>query len=118
MKTAARMTAGDRRRSIIRAAETLFIERGFHATTTRDLAKAAGVSEALLFKHFPSKEALYAAIQQSCFKEEGAKILELCSRSNRRPNRSCSSSTTWCRTSSASVATMAKRVSSGSCFAA
>lgn len=76
MKTAARMTAGARRRSIIQAAEKLFIERGFHATTTRDLATAAGVSEALLFKHFPSKEALYTAIRESCFQEEGTKIIE------------------------------------------
>ena len=39
--------------------------KGFHATTTRDLAKAAGVSEALLFKHFPSKDDIYAAVLRS-----------------------------------------------------
>jgi len=40
------------------------------------LAQAAGVSEALLFKHFPSKEAIYSAIQASCCKEEGSKTAE------------------------------------------
>ena len=58
------------------AARRVFVEKGFYRTTTRELAEAAGVSEALLFKHFPSKEALYSAIQMSCFKEEGSKINE------------------------------------------
>lgn len=67
--------SGERRReAIIKAAGRVFVEKGFHGTTTRELAAAAGVSEALLFKHFPSKEALYSAIQMACFKEEGAKI--------------------------------------------
>ena len=35
-------------------------------TTTRALADAAGVSEALLFKHFPTKEALFSAMKQTC----------------------------------------------------
>lgn len=47
---------------MIGAAATLFAARGFNGTTTKDIAKAAGVSEALLFKHFPTKRALYAAI--------------------------------------------------------
>src|SRR5262249_24495750 len=37
-------------------------ERGFHGTRTRELAKRAGVSEALVFRHFPTKEALIRAI--------------------------------------------------------
>ncbi len=54
----------------------MFVEKGFYRTTTRELAKAAGVSEALLFKHFPNKEALYSAIQMSCFNEQGSEIAE------------------------------------------
>jgi AcrR family transcriptional regulator len=43
----------------------VFAEKGFDGTTTRELADAAGVSEALLFKHFPNKEALFSAMKLS-----------------------------------------------------
>lgn len=46
----------------------MFAEKGFDGTTTRELAKAAGVSEALLYKHFPSKESLYTAMLDACAK--------------------------------------------------
>lgn len=59
-----RLTAEERREAIIFAVLPVFAEKGFAATTTKDLAKAAGVSEALLYKHFPSKESLYEHIQQ------------------------------------------------------
>ncbi len=62
----ARMSAEDRKQAIVRAALPLFARQGYAETTTRDLAKAAGVSEPLLYKHFPSKEALYLEIQNSC----------------------------------------------------
>ncbi len=58
-----RLTADERRIEILRAAERLFAEKGFHGATTRDLADAAGVSEALIFKYFPTKERLYADMQ-------------------------------------------------------
>ena len=76
MKLASRMSGEQRRTAIIAAAQRVFVEKGFHGTTTRQLAEAAGVSEALLFKHFPGKEALYRAIQMSCFKEEGSRVHE------------------------------------------
>jgi AcrR family transcriptional regulator len=47
---------------LIAAAAALFAAKGFNGTTTREIARAAGVSEALVFKHFPTKRALYAAI--------------------------------------------------------
>ncbi len=75
MKTSSKMPSADRRTAIISAARRIFVEKGFERTTTRALAEAAGVSEALLFKHFPNKEALYSAIQISCFKEEGEKFI-------------------------------------------
>lgn len=76
MKTTSKMTGEGRRTAIISAAGRVFVEKGFYRTTTRELAEAAGVSEALLFKHFPSKEALYCAIQKSCFKAEESKVNE------------------------------------------
>ena len=76
MKTSLRMSSEDRRAAIISAARAIFVEKGFDRTTTRELAEAAGVSEALLFKHFPNKEALYSAIQMSGFNEEAAKLAE------------------------------------------
>jgi len=76
-KTSAKMSGADRREAIIVAARNVFIEKGFHGTTTRELAKAASVSEALMFKHFPSKDELYLAIRRSCFKHEESKIHEM-----------------------------------------
>jgi AcrR family transcriptional regulator len=58
----AKLTGEERRAAIIQAVRRLFADKGFHGTTTRELAEAAGVSEALLFKHFPNKEALYSAM--------------------------------------------------------
>ena len=54
-----RMKGSTRKQAIIKAARPLFAQNGFHGTSVRDIAKAADVSEALLYKHFPSKEALY-----------------------------------------------------------
>ncbi len=66
MKAPAKLTSEARRAAIIQAVRRAFAERGFDGTTTRELAEAAGVSEALLFKHFPNKEALYTAMLMSC----------------------------------------------------
>src|ERR1039458_1997190 len=57
-----RMTAEDRKRAIVAAALPLFARQGYAETTTKDLARAAGVSQPLLYKHFPGKEALYREI--------------------------------------------------------
>ena len=57
-----RMSVEKRREQIIKTARRLFSERGFRGTTTRELAKAAGISEALLFRHFASKLDLYHAM--------------------------------------------------------
>lgn len=70
MKPSTKLTGEERRAAIIRAVRKLFSEKGFHGTTTRELAEAAGVSEALLFKHFPTKEALFEAMQISCCNQQ------------------------------------------------
>jgi len=56
-----RLSASQRRDQIIEAAITLFGCHGYSGTTTRALAAAAGVSEATIFKHFPTKDALHLA---------------------------------------------------------
>lgn len=60
-----RLAGEERSQAIVRSALGLFAREGFDGTTTRCLARAAGVSEALLFKHFPNKRALYRAILES-----------------------------------------------------
>src|SRR5271168_1738612 len=67
MRTAAKMSSEERREAIIKAVRKVFADKGFDGTTTRELARAAGVSEALLFKHFPTKEALFADMQLACY---------------------------------------------------
>ena len=57
-----KLTATDRRSQILAAAMEVFGEHGFHGTPTKELARRAGVSEALVFQHFPTKDALIAAI--------------------------------------------------------
>src|ERR1700761_8375776 len=57
-----RMTGEDRRHQILEVAIDLFSKRGFGGTTTKQIADAAGVSEAIIFRHFATKQDLYAAI--------------------------------------------------------
>src|SRR6476646_1805211 len=57
-----RVSARDRQASLIVAAASLFAAKGFNGTTTKEIAKSAGVSEALVFKYFPTKRTLYGAI--------------------------------------------------------
>jgi AcrR family transcriptional regulator len=57
-----RTSSQKRQASLIGTAASLFAAKGFKGTTTKEIAKATGVSEALLFKYFPTKRALYAAI--------------------------------------------------------
>jgi AcrR family transcriptional regulator len=58
----ARMAGDERRSQILRVAMDLFSHEGFRGTTTKKIAQAAGVSEAMVFRHFANKEELYAAI--------------------------------------------------------
>lgn len=57
-----RMSAEERRAQILAAVVPLFAHKGFSGVRTKELAVAAGISEALIYRHFPSKEALYSAI--------------------------------------------------------
>ena len=59
---ARRLPADARRAQILREAAQLFGSRGFNGTTTRDVATRVGITEAALYRYFPSKEAMYQAI--------------------------------------------------------
>lgn len=57
-----RMAGEARRQQILLVAMRLFSQRGFRGTTTKEIAQGAGVSEAMVFRHFATKDALYSAI--------------------------------------------------------
>ncbi|MGW3646708.1 TetR/AcrR family transcriptional regulator [Streptomyces sp. NPDC000878] len=77
-----RMSAEERRESVIRAAIAEFAQKGFYGTSTEVIAKRVGVSQPYLFRLFPGKKAIFAAASQRCMGdvcrvfEEAAKGLE------------------------------------------
>lgn len=60
------MSAEERREAILDAALPLFARDGRNGVTTKQVAEAAGVSEALLYKHFSGKDELYTEMQRYC----------------------------------------------------
>lgn len=65
------MSGDERREQIVQTAIELFSQRGFKGTTTKEIAKAVGVSEAIIFRHFATKDDLYAAILDAKACEDG-----------------------------------------------
>jgi AcrR family transcriptional regulator len=59
-------TAEERREEILQAAERVFAARGLHGTPTMEIAKAAGISQAYLFRLFPTKAELFMALVERC----------------------------------------------------
>src|SRR5258708_8624284 len=57
-----RMSGEERRRQLIEVAIDLFSQKGFGGTTTKEIAAAAGVTEAIIFRHFATKQDFYKAI--------------------------------------------------------
>lgn len=66
------MRSAEGRDSIVGAALRIFGERGIEATSLREVAKAAGVSPALVVHHFGGKEGLVAAVDEGALKAFGA----------------------------------------------
>ena len=62
MSVTHRFSSVDRRQQILEIATEMFAEKGFAGTTTREIAARAQVNEALIFRHFPSKDDLYWAV--------------------------------------------------------
>jgi AcrR family transcriptional regulator len=57
-----RLPAAKRREQLLDRAATLFAERGYARATTAELAKAAGVTEPIIYRHFDSKRDLFIAL--------------------------------------------------------
>lgn len=72
-----RMDADTRRQQILDVAIQVFANHGYRGTTTREIAKEAGISEAIIFRHFQNKEGLYSAILDK--KANERVIPEICS---------------------------------------
>ncbi len=73
----ARLSSGDRRQQIVDVATRLFARQGYEGTTTRQIAEAADVNEAIIFRHFSTKEDLYwAVIEDQCRIRAGREKLE------------------------------------------
>ena len=61
---AKRLSAEERRASIIKVAKRLFAHNGFHGVSIDEIVKEVGVSPAILYRHFESKDELYEAVLQ------------------------------------------------------
>jgi AcrR family transcriptional regulator len=57
-----RLTAEQRRAAILAAALAVFADNGYHSSSIDDIARAAGISKALIYEHFESKQELYASL--------------------------------------------------------
>ena len=69
-----RLRAAQRRELILRAAIRLFAERGYHATSMEEIGAAAGVSKAVVYDHFASKDELYAHLLEEIRAEVDAAL--------------------------------------------
>ena len=60
--TTKRLSAADRRQQLLRVAKRLFAQYGYKMTTTANIAKAANVTEPILYRHFKSKKNLFIEV--------------------------------------------------------
>jgi TetR/AcrR family transcriptional regulator len=74
-----RLPASDRRQQLLEIALDFFSRHSFEGTTTKEIAAAAGVTEAIIFRHFPNKQALYTAVLD--YRHESADVQEWLARS-------------------------------------
>jgi AcrR family transcriptional regulator len=85
-----RLSADERRRAILTAAQDVFAGRGYHGSSIDEIAQAAGISKALIYEHFPSKKELYVelldlngrALMAATTQEEGFDSVEDLLRAN------------------------------------
>ncbi|TCK17923.1 TetR family transcriptional regulator [Thiogranum longum] len=66
-----RLKASERKAAILAVAKVLFSDKGYHGVSVDEIARRVGVSPAILYRHFPSKESLYEEVlnQTACKRE-------------------------------------------------
>ncbi|GAA2809725.1 TetR/AcrR family transcriptional regulator [Kitasatospora sp. CM 4170] len=69
-------TAEERRETVLRTAIGAFASRGYFGTTTTEVGKAAGISQAYVYRLFPNKESLFVAVVEHCFTRVRASLEE------------------------------------------
>lgn len=65
-----RIPGAERRSQIVSAARRVFSQYGYDGAKTLQIAREAKISEALVYRHFPSKLALYRAVLRQVFLEQ------------------------------------------------
>lgn len=73
----ARLSGADRRQQILEVAAEIFADQGYKGATTREIAEKARVNEAIIFRHFPSKEDLYWGVIEEMLSHGGRSHREL-----------------------------------------
>jgi AcrR family transcriptional regulator len=68
--------AGDTKGALLQAALELFAARGFEGTSVRDIARAVGLSESVLYAHFDSKRAIFDAVFAQLGPQSAVSVLE------------------------------------------
>ncbi len=69
-----RLPAGERREAILRAALRVFVATSYTGATTAEIAREAGVTEPVLYRHFASKRALWLACLEVAWDETRAML--------------------------------------------
>jgi AcrR family transcriptional regulator len=69
-------TAEERREDVLRAAMRIVGERGLYGTPTMEIARAAGISQAYLFRLFPTKTELFVAVLERSFRRIHDRFVE------------------------------------------
>jgi len=68
--------AGDTKEALLRAALELFAAKGFEGTSVRDIARAVGLSESVLYAHFDNKQAIFQAVFAQLGPRSAVSVLE------------------------------------------
>lgn len=69
-----RLSGEERRAAILDSALSAFAERGYHASSIDDIARGGGISKALIYEHFSSKQELYAELLEQHANELFARL--------------------------------------------